>query len=102
MSRRPPTSTLFPTRRSSDLVLFDLFETLVTESVTRPFSVSSLASEFGCECEAFRTQWKAVRPAVILGRLSFRQALRDIATRDRKSTRLNSSHVSISYAVFCL
>src|SRR5699024_11744022 len=23
-------------------------------------------------------------------------------TRDRKSTRLNSSHVSISYAVFCL
>src|SRR5207249_7704724 len=25
-----------------------------------------------------------------------------IATRDRKSTRLNSSHVSISYAVFCL
>src|SRR5437868_13114184 len=24
------------------------------------------------------------------------------AARDRKSTRLNSSHVSISYAVFCL
>src|SRR5438067_10698473 len=24
------------------------------------------------------------------------------ASRDRKSTRLNSSHVSISYAVFCL
>src|SRR5437868_9196218 len=26
----------------------------------------------------------------------------DDATGDRKSTRLNSSHVSISYAVFCL
>src|SRR5215208_2629918 len=26
----------------------------------------------------------------------------DTATRDRKSTRLNSSHVAISYAVFCL
>src|SRR5207249_11971139 len=26
----------------------------------------------------------------------------DFRTRDRKSTRLNSSHVSISYAVFCL
>src|SRR5699024_12012069 len=26
----------------------------------------------------------------------------EIALRDRKSTRLNSSHVSISYAVFCL
>src|SRR5450755_5087336 len=25
-----------------------------------------------------------------------------ISTRDRKSTRLNSSHPSISYAVFCL
>src|SRR5207249_10195865 len=25
-----------------------------------------------------------------------------ISSRDRKSTRLNSSHVSISYAVFCL
>src|SRR5207249_7588804 len=27
---------------------------------------------------------------------------RSTAARDRKSTRLNSSHVSISYAVFCL
>src|SRR5207249_11731693 len=26
----------------------------------------------------------------------------DLPRRDRKSTRLNSSHVSISYAVFCL
>src|SRR5207249_10774586 len=26
----------------------------------------------------------------------------DVSRRDRKSTRLNSSHVSISYAVFCL
>src|SRR5689334_23545236 len=26
----------------------------------------------------------------------------DVAARDRKSTRLNSSHSSISYAVFCL
>src|SRR3989442_7707289 len=29
-------------------------------------------------------------------------ALRDLALTDRKSTRLNSSHVRISYAVFCL
>src|SRR5207249_11446822 len=28
--------------------------------------------------------------------------VRFVADRDRKSTRLNSSHVSISYAVFCL
>src|SRR5690625_6864476 len=30
------------------------------------------------------------------------QIAKAIATRDRKSTRLNSSHVAISYAVFCL
>src|SRR5699024_11333736 len=29
-------------------------------------------------------------------------ALIEMPSRDRKSTRLNSSHVSISYAVFCL
>src|SRR5690242_21207571 len=34
------------------------------------------------------------------GRLRARYA--DLARRDRKSTRLNSSHMSISYAVFCL
>ena len=61
-------------------VLFDLFETLVTESETRPAGVSSRAGVLGCEREAFRTQWKAVRPAVMSGRIPFRQALRDIAT----------------------
>src|SRR5690242_21298279 len=30
------------------------------------------------------------------------QRRRGVAERDRKSTRLNSSHMSISYAVFCL
>src|SRR5699024_11275231 len=41
--------------------------------------------------------------------LTYRLILRDLrcrfcafSLRDRKSTRLNSSHVSISYAVFCL
>src|SRR3712207_7271599 len=29
-------------------------------------------------------------------------ALHELALRDRKSTRLNSSHANISYAVFCL
>src|SRR5690554_6994677 len=31
-----------------------------------------------------------------------REALHELQARDRKSTRLNSSHVRISYAVFCL
>src|SRR5699024_11462082 len=36
------------------------------------------------------------------GQRSGRPAARTIQRGDRKSTRLNSSHVSISYAVFCL
>src|SRR5438477_4828010 len=36
-----------------------------------------------------------IREGSILGELPFREI-------DRKSTRLNSSHMSISYAVFCL
>src|SRR5690625_2631250 len=31
-----------------------------------------------------------------------RQAVNSVRKQDRKSTRLNSSHVAISYAVFCL
>jgi putative hydrolase of the HAD superfamily len=62
-------------------VLFDLFETLITESRTRPAGVSALAADFGCEREAFRRHWKTLRPAVMVGRVSFRQALCDIAIR---------------------
>src|SRR5439155_19942305 len=47
----------------------------------------------------------AVPPEVVAaiddGR-AVRQLLDPAAERDRKSTRLNSSHVAISYAVFCL
>src|SRR5437667_9275422 len=32
----------------------------------------------------------------------FRQRYPGVGDRDRKSTRLNSSHITISYAVFCL
>src|SRR4051812_28885872 len=62
-------------------LIFDLFETLITESGTRPAGVSSLAPMLGCEREPFRTHWKALRPAVTIGRTSFRQALSEIATR---------------------
>src|SRR5437763_11089207 len=61
MLRQPPPSTLFPTRRSSDLDEVD------GPDVRHPH----------------------VHPAPVIG-------------RDRKSTRLNSSHRCISYAVFCL
>src|SRR5699024_11863935 len=41
-------------------------------------------------------------PAEYVGWRSLAVNLSDLAAIDRKSTRLNSSHVSISYAVFCL
>ena len=62
-------------------VLFDLYETLITESGTRPPGVSSLAPALGCEREAFRREWKAIRPAVMVGRWSLREALREITAR---------------------
>src|SRR5690606_40112355 len=47
--------------------------------------------------------WSAVGFSIrlALGRASYDRLLAG-AARDRKSTRLNSSHVKISYAVFCL
>jgi FMN phosphatase YigB (HAD superfamily) len=60
-------------------VLFDLFETLVTEPATRPRGAASLGPELGCDREAFRTRWKALRPNVLVGRLSFCEAIAAIA-----------------------
>jgi HAD superfamily hydrolase (TIGR01509 family) len=60
-------------------VLFDLFETLVTESRTQPAGASTLGPELGCERDAFRAQWRVSRQDVVVGRLSFRQALAAIA-----------------------
>src|SRR5690606_41946849 len=75
----------FPTRRSSDL------ETAPRGD--RPGAPSALRrGPVGCRCGARSRSFgppSLTRPA---------QALR----LDRKSTRLNSSHVKISYAVFCL
>src|SRR5439155_15472639 len=38
----------------------------------------------------------------VIGSMTDLQAPQDVLLGDRKSTRLNSSHVAISYAVFCL
>src|SRR5437899_4605648 len=42
------------------------------------------------------------RKGLLLVRLWKRYLLVDLKEQDRKSTRLNSSHLGISYAVFCL
>src|SRR3712207_6945563 len=90
MVRRPPRAALFPytTLVRSQAVRGDLGESLwtkrpVLEEIVRRLPVSA---ELGIMAIAFGLCW-----ALPIGVLA-----------DRKSTRLNSSHANISYAVFCL
>src|SRR5437588_8607416 len=50
----------------------------------------------------FRSAQRAVRARLLHGVHRARRELHCAEPRDRKSTRLNSSHTVISYAVFCL
>jgi putative hydrolase of the HAD superfamily len=70
-------------------VLFDLFETLVTESAASMRRASSLAAELGVSEDAYRRHWRSRRPDIVLGRCSFRDALAQIVgtlggTRDEQ------------------
>ena len=60
-------------------VLFDLFETLITESHVAPTRASSLAHALGLERQAYRAEWKARRPRIVVGELSFADALTEIS-----------------------
>ena len=60
-------------------VLFDLFETLITESPVLPTRASSLGAALGLQPEAFRVEWKTWRPRVVLGQVSFTDALTEIS-----------------------
>src|SRR5690625_5670186 len=89
--RRPSTSTLFPYTtlfRSHAASFLPAFLTSPTEIIfgdLRPVRFHRISSE-KVETE-----------------VDGRHGLLALVTRkDRKSTRLNSSHVAISYAVFCL
>src|SRR5438477_7948342 len=78
MIRRPPRSTLFP------------YTTL-------------FRSHVGVAVQVFRRAVDHdVRPVLQRSVVEGRREGRIDQQRDRKSTRLNSSHMSISYAVFCL
>src|SRR3712207_7318275 len=81
MIRRPPRSTLFP--------YTTLFRSEVVDTVVGTFGpVTTLVNNIG------------INPAYgPLGSLDLGAARKMV---DRKSTRLNSSHANISYAVFCL
>lgn len=59
-------------------VLFDLFETLVTESRSSSQRASALAAELGLKNEAYRRLWRPRRREIVLGRCSFRDTLAQI------------------------
>src|SRR3712207_7753254 len=90
MIRRPPRSTLFP------------YTTLFRSAPRRPPSRSSRADRGRHEVERVHRAGDS-RGATTPRRAVEPGRARDAAgCGDRKSTRLNSSHANISYAVFCL
>ena len=68
-----------PKLRSIKAVVFDLYETLVTESSLDVPRAGALGPSFGLDLVAFRRQWKPLRPLVIRGELTFAQALTSAA-----------------------
>src|SRR2546427_9319497 len=83
MIRRPPRSTLFP--------YTTLFRSAAGQEVHKMQDPAPRGSEEAVSSPAARAQTKTLDSEELLER-----------ARDRKSTRLNSSHSQISYAVFCL
>src|SRR5688500_19845971 len=93
MTRRPPVSTLFPysTLFRSDITLIYESGTIGTAPDVLPLSIGD-----GELCDTAVTTVSVPE--------MFRYWLQGgrISIGDRKSTRLNSSHLVSSYAVFCL
>src|SRR3712207_8318304 len=92
MIRRPPRSTLFP---YATLCRSDRLAALGLEVVHA--EEDRLAAELGHA----GLEGDAGPRARVLEEEAERLA-GQVAVQDRKSTRLNSSHANISYAVFCL
>src|SRR3712207_8446476 len=92
MIRRPPRSTLFP--------YTTLFRSALRRERRRTRRMAARATRRGVPDQRGGTLARSrnraadTHPGGVRGR-----ALR---SQDRKSTRLNSSHANISYAVFCL
>src|SRR5688572_31864262 len=86
MIRRPPRSTLFP---YTTLFRFSHFADQDDVGVLAESRTQRVAEAVGVEAELALVHHGSV-------------IAKHVFDRDRKSTRLNSSHSQISYAVFCL
>src|SRR5699024_11821458 len=92
----------FPTRRSSDLTFskedrIEVINRWLQQLSTAPTSaISLMKKQLRFPPADQESAWISQAHSTVSSALTM-----DFA-EDRKSTRLNSSHVSISYAVFCL
>src|SRR3712207_7430167 len=84
MIRRPPRSTLFP------------YTTLFRSGARHP------PDQAGVAVAAGRLALQLLEEAAVVELWTGEALSRALQGSDRKSTRLNSSHANISYAVFCL
>src|SRR3712207_9013076 len=94
MIRRPPRSTLFPytTLFRSDLGTNESFTwTLATGDIDEAFDGADVV-----------VKERYLQQRLIPNAIETRGVIANPDPADRKSTRLNSSHANISYAVFCL
>src|SRR3712207_8284587 len=91
MIRRPPRSTLFP--------YTTLFRSV--RKTTAAFSFAAALRHRGVATEVLHEVVRS-SPLGFNESASADAQLWVLLTQDRKSTRLNSSHANISYAVFCL
>src|SRR5205814_7891198 len=95
MLPRPPTSTLFPYttlfRSSPKVSVLGLVANGWDQDID-----NNSGKTGGFRLQVFPSPGLAVAGGVLYG------PEQDATNRDRKSTRLNSSHLGISYAVFCL
>src|SRR5688572_31305589 len=96
MIPRPPRSTLFPYTtlfRSQEDIDWVFHQAAVALT---PAQVESAVAAMRRKSVKFRDTVPAKVPALVSPNFT------DFRRIDRKSTRLNSSHSQISYAVFCL
>src|SRR2546430_12476669 len=98
MTRHPPRSTLFPyTTLFRSFVGYQIYEPLIAWDLSRGDRLAPLVP-------GLAESWEVRKDAPTKWVFKLRRGVtfHDGSPLDRKSTRLNSSHSQISYAVFCL